>query len=123
MAALIAAVTTLSGVITGVHRTWLDPSGRGKAAIDTPRRAMGFLLGNAVRFGVAHDVLAAGSGLETMLSLRCALPSLPMAAALSANHLAALLLPSDLGRLYIARDRDVAGDAGSFDTARGSWWH
>ena len=111
MPALIAAVTTLSGVITGVHRTWLDPSGCGKAAIDTPRRAMGFLLGNAVRFGVAHDVLAAGEGLETMLSLRCALPSLPMAAALSANHLAALLLPSDLRRLYIARDGDAAGDA------------
>ena len=49
--------------------------------------------------------------METMLSLRCALPSLPMAAALSANHLAALLLPSDLRRLYIARDGDAAGDA------------
>ena len=123
--ALIAAVTTLSGVITGVHRTWLDPSGCSKAVIDTPRRAMGFLLGNAVRFGVAHDVLAAGEGLETMLSLRCALPSLPMASALSANHLAAMLLPSDLRRLYIARDgrcRRRCG-AGSFDAACGSCWH
>ena len=44
-----------------------------------------------------------------MLSLRCALPAMPMAAALSANHLAALLLPT-LRRLYIARDADVAGD-------------
>ena len=32
-------------MITGAHRTWLDPSGRGKAPIDTPRRAMGHLLG------------------------------------------------------------------------------
>ena len=108
--ALIAAVTTLTGVITGVHRTWLDPSGRGKAAIDTPRRAMGYLLGNAVRFGVADDVLAAGEGIETMLSLRCVLPTLPMAAALSANHLSATLLPSGLRRLYIACDADAAGD-------------
>ena len=108
--ALIAAVTTLTGVITGVHRTWLDPSGRGKAAIDTPRRAMGYLLGNAVRFGVADDVLAAGEGIETMLSLRCVLPTLSMAAALSANHLSATLLPSGLRRLYIARDADAAGD-------------
>lgn len=77
--ALIAGVTSLNGVITGVHRTWLDPSGRGKAPIDTPRRAMGFLLGNAVRFGVADDVLAAGEGIETMLSLRCVLPTLPTA--------------------------------------------
>jgi hypothetical protein len=34
-----------------------------------------------------------------------------MAAALSANHLAALLLPPTLRRLYIARDADPAGDA------------
>ena len=83
----------------------------GKAPIDTPRRAMGDLLGNAVRFGVANDVLAAGEGIETMLSLRCVLPTLPMAAALSANHLAAMLLPPTLRRLYIARDADAAGDA------------
>jgi hypothetical protein len=49
-------------------------------------------------------------GIETMLSLRCALPAMPMAAALSANHLAALLLPPTLRRLYIARDADAAGD-------------
>lgn len=45
-----------------------------------------------------------------MLSLRRALPAMPMAAALSANHLAALLLPLTLRRLYIARDADAAGD-------------
>jgi hypothetical protein len=109
--AMIAAVTDLSGAITGVHRTWLDPHGHDKAPIDTPRRAMGHLLGHGVRFGTATDVLAAGEGIETMLSLRCALPSLPMIAALSANHLAALLFPVTLRRLYVARDNDAAGDA------------
>jgi hypothetical protein len=113
--AMIACVTDLDGRITGAHRTWLDPDGfdpvrLGKASIDTPRRAMGDLLGNAVRFGAANDVLAAGEGIETMLSLRCVLPTLPMTAALSANHLAALLLPPTLRRLYIARDNDAAGD-------------
>jgi hypothetical protein len=108
--AMIAAVTDLSGVITGAHRTWLAPDGFDKAPIDTPRRAMGGLLGHAVRFGAAEDVLAVGEGIETILSLRCALPAMPMAAALSANHLAALLLPPMLRRLYIARDADAAGD-------------
>ncbi|TYO61390.1 DNA primase [Bradyrhizobium hipponense] len=113
--AMIAAVTDLDGQITGVHRTWLDPDGfdrvrLGKAPIDTPRRAMGDLLGNAVRFGVADDVLAAGEGIETMLSLRYVLPALPMLAALSANHLSAISLPEGLRRLYIARDDDAAGD-------------
>jgi hypothetical protein len=113
--AMIAAVTNLNGRITGAHRTWLDPGGSdpirlGKAPIDTPRRAMGDLLGNAVRFGTTHDVLAAGEGIETMLSLRCVLPTMPMAAALSAAHLAAILLPVTLRRLYIAHDADPAGD-------------
>ncbi len=108
--AMIAAVTDLSGAITGVHRTWLAPDGLGKAPIDTPRRAMGVLLGHAVRFGATDDVLAAGEGIETMLSLRCAMPAMPMAAALSASHLAALQFPPALRRLYIVLDADAAGD-------------
>jgi hypothetical protein len=31
---------------------------------------MGDLLGNTVRFGIADDILAAGEGIETALSLR-----------------------------------------------------
>lgn len=113
--AMIAAVTDLDGRLTGAHRTWLNPRGLseatlGKAPIDTPRRAMGDLLGHAVRFGIARDVMAAGEGIETMLSLRCVLPTMPMAAALSAAHLAALILPDMLRRLYIVRDDDPAGD-------------
>lgn len=107
--ALIAAVTDLDGTITGAHRTWLDPTGCGKAPVATPRRAMGHLLGHGVRLGMANDVVAAGEGIETMLSLRCVLPNLPMVACLSANHLAALILPSAARRLYIARDNDKAG--------------
>jgi hypothetical protein len=109
--ALIAAVTDRDGKMTGAHRTWLDPSGSDKAPLDTPRRAMGHLLGNGVRFGMATHTMAAGEGIETMLSLRSALPRLPMVAGLSANHLAALLFSPSLRRLYIARDNDQAGDA------------
>lgn len=108
--AMIASVTDLGGRQTGAHRTWLAPDGSDKATIDTPRRAMGDLLGHAVRFGVAGEVMAAGEGIETMLSLRMALPNMPMAAALSAAHLSAILFPDTLRRLYIARDNDPAGD-------------
>ena len=111
--ALIAAVTDLDGAITGAHRTWLDPTGCGKAPVVTPRRAMGNLLGHGVRFGVVNDVIAAGEGIETMLSLRCVLPQLPMVACLSADHLAALILPSTLRRLYVVRDNDRAGRRGA----------
>jgi hypothetical protein len=108
--AMIASVTDSAGRITGAHRTWLAPDGSDKAPIDTPRRAMGDLLGHAVRFGVPGDVMAAGEGIETVLSLRCVLPGMAMAAALSAAHLSAILFPETLRRLYIARDNDPAGD-------------
>jgi hypothetical protein len=108
--AMIARVTDLGGLITGAHRTWLDPSGIGKAPIETPRKAIGSLLGHAVRFGPSTEVMAAGEGIETMLSLRMALPGMSMMAALSAAHLAAILFPAALRRLYIARDVDPAGD-------------
>jgi hypothetical protein len=107
--ALIAAVTDLSGNVTGVHRTWLARDGSAKAPVEASRRAMGHLLGNAVRFGSVADVLAAGEGIETMLSLKSVLPRLPMVAALSASHLGALLLPPSLRRLYVAPDNDAAG--------------
>ncbi|TPM89676.1 DNA primase [Mesorhizobium sp. B1-1-6] len=108
--AMIAAVTDLDGHLTGAHRTWLAPDGTGKAPVDTPRRAMGDLLGHAVRFGVPGTVMAAGEGIETTLSLRSTLPDMPMAAALSAAHLAAILLPPNLRRLYVIRDNDPAGE-------------
>jgi hypothetical protein len=111
--AMIASVTDLSGDLTGVQRTWLDPSGLGKANLAAPRRAMGHLLGNGVRFGPASggdcEAMAAGEGIETMLSLRCIMTTLPMVAALSSAHLAALQFPPALRRLYIARDLDPAG--------------
>ena len=107
--ALLAKVTDADGALTGLHRTWLDPATAGKAPIDPPRKAMGLLLGNGVRIGESVDLLAAGEGLETMLALRMALPDLPVVAALSARHLAALILPPSLRRLYIAVDSDMAG--------------
>ena len=53
--------------------------------------------------------MAAGEGVETMLALASVLPSLPLIAALSANHLAALAFAPSWRRLYVARDNDAAG--------------
>lgn len=111
--ALIAAVTDLEGVLTGVQRTYLTPDGSTKAPVATPRRALGRLMGHGVRFPAGpavEDVLVAGEGLETVLSLKTVLPGLPMVAALSAAHLGGLLLSPGLARLYVACDRDAAGE-------------
>ncbi|MER8387099.1 toprim domain-containing protein [Mesorhizobium sp. M1380] len=114
--ALIAAVTNLDGRITGLQRTWLDPSGQSKAQTADPRRSLGHLLGNAIWLGhqpgMPVPVMAAGEGFETMASLRTVMPVLPAAAATSANHLAGLILPPGCRRLYIAADADAAGRHG-----------
>ena len=61
--ALVAAVTGAAeersgpgehpghGAISGVHRTWLDPSRPAKAPVARPRKALGRVHGLAVRFG------------------------------------------------------------------------
>jgi hypothetical protein len=107
--ALLAAITDLDGCITGLHRTWLSAPPPSKAPLDEPRRSLGRMIGNGVRFGSAHDVLIAGEGLETVLTLNTLLPWIPAVAALTATHLGLLELPDTLKRLYIARDNDDAG--------------
>jgi hypothetical protein len=120
--ALIAAVTDSIGNLTGVHRTWLDPDGDGKAPLSDPRRSLGGLLGNAVRFRMPVDapvpVMAAGEGLESVLSIGHVMPTIPMAAALTANHLAAFRFPPGAMRLYIAGDADAAGRHGILGLSR-----
>jgi hypothetical protein len=114
--AMIAAVTDLRGAITGAHRTWLAPDGSDKAPIETQRKAMGDLLGHAVRFGIAGEAMAAGEGIESVLSARQTIPHMAMAAALSAAHLAAILFPETLRRLYICATTTRQA------TARGTAW-
>lgn len=107
--AIIAAVKNDDGVVTGVLRTWLARDGRSKAPLAAPRKALGSLAGNAVRFGDTQDILIVGEGIETVLSVRSVLPFMPFAAALSAQHLSMFRVPSKVMRLYIAVDRDDAG--------------
>ncbi|WP_375599080.1 toprim domain-containing protein [Devosia sp. Naph2] len=110
--ALVAAVTDAAGTIVGVQRTFLRFDGQDKASIADPRRSMGSIFGHGVRIGWnGYDpkVIAVGEGLETVLSLRTALPKMPMVACLSAGNLGAFVPPPGLRRLYIALDDDRAG--------------
>lgn len=68
------------------------------------------LLGNGVRFGRTEDIVAVREGVETTLSLRSVFSNLPVVAELSTAHLGALDPSPELRRLYIAADRDHAGN-------------
>jgi hypothetical protein len=103
--ALIAAVTDGARALQGVHRTWLAPDGQGKAQLKAQRRAMGHLLGNAVRLTPHDDILVVGEGIETMLSLVEAMPGLPVWAALCRRGCSASTSPSTAIRRGAARQR------------------
>ena len=64
-----------------------------------------------MRFGAAKGVLVTGEGIETVLSVVTALPGFAAIAALTANHLVTLDLPSGLRRLYVAVDNDPEGQS------------
>ncbi len=108
--ALVAGITDLDDEVTAVSRLFLARGGRGKAPVDNPRRSKGDVMGNGVRFGKVDDVLAAGEGTETTLSLRPALPKIPLVAATSSSHLSGLIFPPRLRTLIVIRDNDPAGD-------------
>lgn len=101
---MIAAFTDGNGVLTGVHRTYLDAQDARKAAIEHPLKALGRLLGSSVRFGPKSAVQLAGEGIETVLSLQVLLPSLTLHAVGSSSHLPSIPFDNHLRRLYIAHD-------------------
>jgi putative DNA primase/helicase len=108
--ALVAAITDVDGALQGVQVTLLSTHGTAKAAVATPRRVIGKLLGGVVRLYEAHDQVAIGEGVETMLSAAHML-GLPSWAALTADNLGRFVIPVSVRRLVIAVDNDSAGAA------------
>lgn len=111
--ALLAAVRDASGALRGIQRTWLALGG-GKALLADPRRSLGYLHGNGVWLRPCDPqqpsgTLLIGEGIETVLSLRHAIPAAALVVALSASHLAGFILPPHVRHLFIARDNDPAG--------------
>ena len=106
--ALVAAITDGSGALQGVQVTLLTAHGTAKAAVATPRRVIGKLLGGVVRLHEVGEELAVGEGVETTLSASHAL-GLSAWAALTADNLSRFVPPPTLRRMVIATDADAAG--------------
>ncbi len=106
--ALVAAITNGHGALQGVQVTLLSPHGTAKAAVATPRRVIGKLLGGVVRLGDVHDDLAIGEGVETMLTAQHML-GVPSWAALTADNLSRFTAVQSVRRLIVVIDNDLAG--------------
>ena len=107
--AMVALVTGGNGA--AIHRTYLVPDGRGKAAVTPPKAMLGATSGGAVRLAEGPGPLVVCEGIETGLSLASGLLRKPVTvwAALSTSGLRGLGLPPQPGRLTIATDGDTAG--------------
>jgi DNA primase len=102
--AMVAYVQDPAGGFAGVHRTFLDPSGTGKAVVPKPKQMLGSVYGGYCRLCRAVQDMGVAEGLETSLSV--SMTGQPMWAALSEGNLGAPLPPIVRGVL-ICGDNDT----------------
>jgi putative DNA primase/helicase len=105
--ALIAAVRDDSGLVA-IHRTFIDPAGRGLAAFAGPRRGLGRLRSGAVRLGGSAPRLGLAEGIETALSA-AALFGVPCWATLGTERFRLVALPAEVHELLLFPDHDDGG--------------
>lgn len=118
--ALVGAVTSVSGEMIGVHRTWLAraPDGRwSKAPVLRPKMSLGFVGGGAIRLwrGASGkplrdapdgETVVIGEGIETCLSIALVCPELRVLCAVSLGNLGRVALPEQVRRVILAADND-----------------
>ncbi len=115
--AMVAAVQGPDGKITGIHRTYLLPGGRGKARVRQSKMMLGRCAGGAVRFASAAPELVLGEGIESTLSVSQATGK-PAWATLSTSGLRAIRLPPEVETVIIAADGDEPGEEAAQEAAR-----
>ncbi len=105
--AMVAAVQAPDRRVVAIHRTFLNEFG-GKAALSSPKMALGPLGAGAVRLAKAGRVLGLAEGIEDALAAM-QLCNLPCWAVLGGTRLARVDLPSEVCEVHIFADGDEAG--------------
>ena len=110
---MVGVVRDVTGCVTGIHRTYLAWSGKGKADVKPAKMTLGRIGSGGVRLhrsGIDLSELAISEGIETGLSVAEA-TKLPVWAALSAGGIERLVLPPLplANRIVIFADRDGHG--------------
>jgi putative DNA primase/helicase len=104
----------------GIHRTFLQEDGSGKASLSPEKMSLGNIRGAGVLLSVPGPRVAVAEGIETGLSVQQA-TGIPTIAALSAAGVQALLLPARIREVFIAADPDEVGLKAAEAAARR--WH
>jgi DNA primase len=107
MPAMVAAVLDKEARrIIAIHRTYLKPDGSGKADLQSSKMILGPYRGGHVHLDMqVADRLAIAEGIETALSVKKAVPILPVWAALSLGNMDAPI-PDTVTELILCADAD-----------------
>jgi len=109
--AMISQRSDVDGNIVGVHRTWLQHDGRGKAPYGSDaKKDLGSTSGTAIRLSPVADELMIGEGIETTLSAM-QVSGKPGWAAGNTGVLCNMILPIQIKSIIILADRDEPGEA------------
>jgi hypothetical protein len=109
--ALIGRITGPDGDFAGIWRIYVAKNGKGKATVETPKRGLGVACGSAVRIGGIKNFIGIAEGVETALAVRQLVyeqtgNKFPVWAALSANGMQSVEIPSKVLRVSIYPDGD-----------------
>jgi phage/plasmid primase-like uncharacterized protein len=114
---MVAAVTRWpSQEVVGVHRTFIEANGSGKALVTQQKMMLGPCAGGAVRLTAATEELVLAEGIETALSV-WQVTGKPTWACLSTSGLEAVILPPDVRMVLIAADGDQRGEEAALKAA------
>ena len=107
---MLAKVVDIQGNIKTLHITILENTNDSKVAKKEKKFLKGLpFKGYSVHFGEPLDSLALTEGIETALSIKESLPTLPIWATLSASNMPSIEIPSGIKNVYIFYDKDKSG--------------
>ena len=107
--AMVAGVQGDGGKVVAIHRTYLDLEGS-KAAVSSPKMALGPIAGGAVRLAPASETLTLTEGIEDGLAL-VQMTGRAVWAVLGTSGFKNAVLPLTVRTVVLAPDADPAGDA------------
>jgi len=110
--AMIGIVKNLAGEIVTLHRTYLSSQGF-KAKVPAPKKLMapplsGGTTGCSIQLYKPTTQLAITEGIETALAVHLS-TGIPVWAAISANLLEKVQIPSSVKEVFIMADKDISG--------------
>jgi hypothetical protein len=110
---MIAAVQAPSRILVAVQLTFLDPSGRSKADIPSPRRVIGPLSGGLLRTAPAASHIGLAEGFESAWGASLLHEGMPVWATLGAERFSIVALPPIVSRVTLFADHDSPGLVGA----------